>query len=77
MQEMLSGMKNQPETAYQIAAHVKWVTGDFKDFSPWMQRAAISETLSHLEHMVMEGILERQFDGGKVKYVPVNTGRPK
>ena len=74
---MLYGMANRPETAYEIAAHVKWVTGNFEDFSPWMQRAAISETLSHLEHMVMEGILERQFEDGKTKYVPVNTGRAK
>jgi glyoxylase-like metal-dependent hydrolase (beta-lactamase superfamily II) len=77
MQEMLAGMNGSPKTAFQIAAHVKWVTGDFNDFSPWMQRAAIGETLSHLEHMVMEGILERQFDDGRVKYVPVNTGRTK
>jgi hypothetical protein len=77
MQEMLGGMNGSPKTAFQIAAHVKWVTGDFNDFTPWMQRAAIGETLSHLEHMVMEGILERQFDDGQVKYVPVNTGRTK
>jgi len=77
MEEMLAGMNGEPKTAYQIAGHVKWVTGDFQDFSPWMQRAAIGETLSHLEHMVMEGMVERQFEDGKVKYLPVNTGRAK
>jgi glyoxylase-like metal-dependent hydrolase (beta-lactamase superfamily II) len=77
MQEMLDGMNGHPQTAYQVAAHVAWVTGRFEDFTPWMQRAAIGETLSHLEHMVMEGILERQFDDGVVKYMPVNTGRAK
>jgi glyoxylase-like metal-dependent hydrolase (beta-lactamase superfamily II) len=75
MQEMLDGMSGQPATAYQIAAHVKWVTGSFEEFTPWMQRSAIGETLSHLEHMVMEGILERTFDDGKTKYKPVNRAR--
>jgi len=73
MQEMLDGMGNKPANAFEIARHVKWVTGAFDDFNPWMQRAAVGETLSHLEHMVMEGILERSFDEGKVLYAPVNT----
>lgn len=74
MEEMLAGFRAHPATAFEIAGHVKWVTGDFGEFSPWMQRAAISETLSHLEYMVMEGIVERQFDDGKIKYAQVRTG---
>jgi glyoxylase-like metal-dependent hydrolase (beta-lactamase superfamily II) len=75
MQEMLDGMNGQPKTAYEIARHVKWVTGSFDSFTPWMKRSAIGETLAHLEHMVMEGIVERIFDDGKQLYRPVNRKR--
>lgn len=72
MDEMIAGFHGAPATAYEIAGHVKWVTGPFESFSAWTQRAAIGETLSHLEYMVMEGILGRQFEDGKVKYVPTD-----
>jgi hypothetical protein len=36
-------------------------------------RAAIGETLARLEHMVMEGIVERLFEGGKQLYRPVRA----
>ena len=71
MEEMLSCMNGAAKTAYEVAAYVKWVTGSFADFTPWMKRAAIGETLAHLEHMVMEGIVERLFDEGKQRYRPV------
>lgn len=74
MEEMLSGMSGEARTGYEVAGYVKWVTGSFDSFSPWMRRAAMSETLAHLEHMVMEGIVERQFEHGKQKYKPVRTG---
>jgi glyoxylase-like metal-dependent hydrolase (beta-lactamase superfamily II) len=74
MEEMLAGMNRGPASAYEIARHVKWVTGEFDDFTPWMKRSAIGETLAHLEHMVMEGIVERLFEGGKQLYRPVRTG---
>ncbi len=74
MEEMLTGMNGEAKTAYEVAGHVTWVTGDFASFTPWMKRAAIGETLAHLEHMVMEGIVERLFEGGKQLYRPVRTG---
>ena len=74
MEEMLAGMNGAVKSAYEIAGYVKWVTGDFKDFNPWMRRAAMGETLAHLEHMVMEGIIERLFEDGKQLYRPVYTG---
>ena len=71
---MLTGMNGTARTAYEVAGTVKWVTGDFADFTPWMKRAAIGETLAHLEHMVMEGMVERLFEDGKQAYRPVRTG---
>ena len=73
MEEMLASMSNGPVTAYEVGRHVKGVTGTFDDFTPWMKRAAIGETLAHLEHMVMEGIVERLFEDGKQLYRPVRA----
>ncbi len=75
MEEMLTGMNGHAKTAYEVAGHVKWVTGNFADFSPWMKRSAIGETLAHLEYMVMEGIVERAFEDGRQIYRPVRPRR--
>jgi hypothetical protein len=45
-----------------------WTTGRFQTFSPWMRRAAISETLAHLEYAVQEGRLARRERDGVVRY---------
>jgi hypothetical protein len=47
---------------------VKWATGSFDTFSSWMQRAAIGETLSHLEYMVIEGELAKFMEDGVQHY---------
>jgi len=51
LEEMLHGMADRACTAFEVAGFTTWVTGKFEDFSPWMQRAAMGETLSHLEHL--------------------------
>jgi glyoxylase-like metal-dependent hydrolase (beta-lactamase superfamily II) len=38
-------------TAWEIAGRVKWTTGMLADFEPFMQRAAVGETLAHLEYL--------------------------
>ena len=55
---------DQPRTAYEVAKGVKWATGSFDTFSSWMQRAAIGETLSHVEYLVIEGRLEKFMENG-------------
>lgn len=75
IEEMLAALDGQAKTAYEVATKVKWATGDFTTFGPWMKRAAIGETLAHLEHMVMEGIVERLFENGRQLYRPVRTAR--
>lgn len=62
--EMLRGMGDRACTAYEVAGMTTWVTGKFDDFSPWMQRAAIGETLSHLEYAAAEGLLRRDETDG-------------
>ena len=59
LQEMLDVIGRSPRTAYYVASKVKWATGDFSTFSSWMQRAALGETLAHLDYLVLEGDLAR------------------
>jgi glyoxylase-like metal-dependent hydrolase (beta-lactamase superfamily II) len=68
LEEMLHGMGSRACTAFEIAGFTTWVTGKFEDFSPWMQRAAMGETLSHLEYAVHEGIVTKDEEGGVIRY---------
>ncbi len=62
--EMIACLGDQPRTAYDVARAVKWVTGTYDSFSPWMQRAALGETLSHLDYLVLEDRLHKFLEGG-------------
>ena len=66
--EMVAVIGDQPRTAYEVAKGVKWATGSFDTFSSWMQRAAIGETLSHVEYLVIEGRLEKFMENGVQYY---------
>jgi glyoxylase-like metal-dependent hydrolase (beta-lactamase superfamily II) len=66
--EMVDAVGRDQRTAYDIARRVKWATGAFDTFSPWMQRAAIGETLSHLEYLVIEDRLARFTQDGVQYY---------
>jgi glyoxylase-like metal-dependent hydrolase (beta-lactamase superfamily II) len=70
LQEMLDVMGDQPRTAWYVAGGVKWVTGTLDTFSPWMQRAALGETLSHLEYLVAEDRLTKFTEDGVQYYAP-------
>jgi glyoxylase-like metal-dependent hydrolase (beta-lactamase superfamily II) len=45
-------------SAWEVASRVKWATGMLQDFEPFMQRAAVGETLAHLEYLRELGRLE-------------------
>jgi len=68
LDEMVTCTGDGARTAFEIARRVKWVTGTLDSFSPWMQRAALGETLSHLDYLVLEGRLEKFMDGGVQYY---------
>ena len=77
MREMLDALASGPATAYEVAHHVTWVTGDFRDFDFAMQGAAVRETLAHLEHGVVTGHIVRELSDGLYRYrlVQVAIGR--
>ena len=55
-------------TAYDVASGIVWTTGTYDSFSFWMRRAAISETMAHLEYMVQEGRLKQTKRDGVVRF---------
>ena len=58
-------------TAWDVAGRVQWATGALEDFEPFMQRAAVGETLSHLERLFEEGRLSKVKREGKLHWIPV------
>ena len=61
-------------TAYDVASGIVWTIGTFDRFTSWMRRAAISETLAHLEYAVYEGRLRQVRDDGIQKYELMTEG---
>lgn len=64
LNEMMEVIGRSPRTAYEVASKVKWVTGDFSSFSSWMQRAALGETIAHLDYLVLEERLAKYMENG-------------
>ena len=58
-------------TAWDVAGRVKWATGSLADFEPFMQRAAVGETLSHLELLFEQGRLSKVKRDGTLYWIPV------
>jgi glyoxylase-like metal-dependent hydrolase (beta-lactamase superfamily II) len=57
LQEMMHCVGDGGATAWEVAGRVKWATGMLSDFEPFMQRAAVGETLAHLEYLFEMGQL--------------------
>ncbi|HWO94182.1 MAG TPA: MBL fold metallo-hydrolase [Dehalococcoidia bacterium] len=72
LEEMLRAVASGAETAHDVAAAIVWTTGTFDTFSPWQKRAAISETLAHLEYARSRGMVTAVERGGVVRYLRVD-----
>ena len=61
--EILSTLKANPKTAYQIATEITWMSNTkgagWDKLGPWEKRMAVLETLSHLEAMRASGELDK------------------
>ena len=68
LDEMLAIVGDDGATAYDVASAIIWTTGTFDSFSHWTRRAAISETLAHLEYMVYQGRLHQTKEDGIIRY---------
>ena len=59
LDEMVTCVDSGGSTAWDVAGRVKWATGMLTDFEPHIQRAAVGETIAHLEYLFEEGRLAK------------------
>ena len=67
--EMLRSVDDGGSTAWEVAGRVKWATGMLADFEPFMQRAAVGETLAHLEYLFEVGQLAKVMRGSTLYWL--------
>ena len=65
---MMAALAPGGSTAQDVAQGITWATGSFDSFSPWMKRAALGETLAHLEYAVAQEWVVRFERDGVVRF---------
>jgi len=71
LEEMVRCVDGGGSTAWDVAGRVKWATGMLNDFEPFMQRAAVGETIAHLEYLFEVGQLAKVMRAEQLYWVPV------
>jgi glyoxylase-like metal-dependent hydrolase (beta-lactamase superfamily II) len=71
LNEMMGCVDRGGSTAWDVAGRVKWATGMLADFEPFMQRAAVGETIAHLEYLFEQGRLAKVMRGDHLHWLPV------
>ena len=69
LNEMVNCVDSGGSTGWDVAGRVKWATGTLKDFEPHMQRAAVGETLAHLEFLFEQGRLAKVMRGNHLYWL--------
>lgn len=62
--EILATIALSPQTGYHIASQVRWDVGPWEGMPPLMRRAALMETLSHVELLIRQGQVARTLVNG-------------
>jgi len=70
LDEMAKCVDRGGSTAWEVAGRVKWATGMLNDFEPFMQRAAVGETIAHLEYLFEVGRLGKVMRGKNLYWLP-------
>jgi glyoxylase-like metal-dependent hydrolase (beta-lactamase superfamily II) len=68
LQEVIEAMAAGADTGYEIARGIKWSIGHFDGFDYMTRRAAMTETMAHLEHLLRQGKITGEADNGVVRY---------
>jgi glyoxylase-like metal-dependent hydrolase (beta-lactamase superfamily II) len=68
LQEVIEAMAAGADTGYEIARGIKWSIGHFDGFDHMTRRAAMTETMAHLEHLLRQGKITGEADNGVVRY---------
>ncbi|MCH7706767.1 MAG: MBL fold metallo-hydrolase [Chloroflexi bacterium] len=59
MDEMLAQVQDGPKTSWEVSSKINWNVASWEKLDRWTRRAALMETLAHLEYMVSAGEMER------------------
>lgn len=68
-EEILKAIRIGHTTSYAIASRIHWNVGSWEQMSYWLHRAALGETLAHLEHLRRQGRVATETRDGLVRYV--------
>lgn len=71
LDEMIACIDSGGSTAWEIAGRVKWATGMLAEFPPFIQRAAVGETLAHMEYLLELRRVRRETRGDLIYWLPV------
>jgi glyoxylase-like metal-dependent hydrolase (beta-lactamase superfamily II) len=64
LQEVIDAMQSGATTGYEVARAIKWSIGHYDGFDMMTRRAAMTETMAHLQHLEREKrVVSRQEDG--------------
>ena len=73
LQAILMMLADEEQTAYNVATRLPWhgSADGWQRLPPFQRRAAVSETIAHLEYLFGQGQLMKRFRSGVVFYQPV------
>jgi len=72
LQEVIEAMQAGATTGFEVARGIKWSIGHFDGFDPMTRRAAMTETMAHLEHLMREGRVEMRDASGRTYFSLAN-----
>jgi glyoxylase-like metal-dependent hydrolase (beta-lactamase superfamily II) len=68
LQEVIDAMEAGATTGFEVARGIKWSIGHFDGFDVMTRRAAMTETMAHLEHLMRAGRIELHEEDGRAYY---------
>lgn len=68
LNEVADCLTGEPATAYEIAPKISWDSGPWEGLGNWERRAAIMESLAHLEYLRSKGRIKRDDTGEFVRW---------
>jgi glyoxylase-like metal-dependent hydrolase (beta-lactamase superfamily II) len=61
-------LADRPKTAWDVAANIEWDYGSFSEFGMDNQNLALTETLSHIEHLRVTGDVTAEYGDTMIRY---------
>lgn len=61
-------LADRPKTAWDVASNIDWDYGSFSEFGMDNQNLALTETLSHIEHLRVTGDVAAEYGDALIRY---------